>query len=187
MYAASPPDAIIDRARQRMAANVAGLPNFTCTETTARTVRRASTQRLLFRDTLHLEVAFISGTEMFSWPGSGSFEPGFLQNLPHSGVSGTGGFAGWTRTLFGPAAPQFTSDGDCIVDGRQGAQYKFRVPIEASGYEVQSAGGRAVSPYSGTVCIDPVASDVMRLSIRAESLQNRFAASANPSVTDTAP
>src|SRR5579884_3469035 len=88
---ASAPDAIIDRARQRMAANVAGLPNFTCTETTARTVRRASTQRLLFRDTIHLEVAFISGTEMFSWPGSGSFEPGFLQNLPHSGVSGTGG------------------------------------------------------------------------------------------------
>ena len=163
----SPEVALIGRARQRMAANLASLPNYTCLETIERSVRRMATQKLLFRDRVHLEVAFIQANEMFSWPGSGNFEPDLLEQLPQAGASAAGGFGGWTRTLFGPSAPDFTHAGECMVEERHGFRYAFTVPAESSNYQVGVVGGHAaMSPYSGSVCIDPGSSDIMRLEIR---------------------
>lgn len=162
---ANPEIALIDGARQRMAANLASLPNYTCLEAIDRSVRRVAKQKLLFRDRIHLEVAFIEANEMFSWPGAGSFESDLLEQIPQVGASGAGGFGGWTRTLFGPSAPDFTYAGECMVDGRRGSKYTFRVPAESSTYEVRSAGGVAMSPYSGSVCIDPGSLDIMLLEI----------------------
>ena len=161
----NPEMALMNQARQRMAANLASLPNYTCLEAINRSVRRVAKQKLLFRDRIHLEVAFIEANEMFSWPGSGSFESDLLEQLPQAGASGAGGFGGWTRTLFGPSAPDFTYAGECMVEGRRGSRYTFRVPVKSSTYEIRSAGGGAVSPYSGSVCIDPGSLDVMLLEI----------------------
>ncbi len=161
----NPELALINGARQRMAANLASLPNYTCLEVIDRSVRRVAKQKLLFRDRIHLEVAFIEANEMFSWPGSGSFESGLLEQIPQVGASGAGGFGGWTRTLFGPSAPDFTYAGECMVDKRRGSKYTFRVPVQSSTYEVRSERGVAMSPYSGSVCIDPGSLDIMLLEI----------------------
>jgi hypothetical protein len=155
----------MSQARQRMAANLASLPNYTCLEGIDRSVRRVANQKLMFRDRIHLEVAFIEANEMFSWPGSGSFESDLLEQIPQVGASGAGGFGGWTRTLFGPSAPDFTYAGECMVEGRRGSRYTFRVPAKSSAYEVRSERGVAMSPYSGSVCIDPGSLDVMLLEI----------------------
>jgi hypothetical protein len=161
----SPEMTLMNQARQRMAANLASLPNYTCLEAIDRSVRRPAKQKLLFRDRIHLEVAFIEANEMFSWPGAGSFESDLLEQIPQVGASGAGGFGGWTRTLFGPSTPDFTYAGECMVDGRRGSKYTFRVPAKSSTYEVRSAGGIAMSPYSGSVCIDPGSLDIMLLEI----------------------
>jgi hypothetical protein len=157
----------MNQARERMAANLAGLPNYTCLEAIDRSVRNAAKQKLLFRDRIHLEVAFIEANEMFSWPGSQSFELGLLEQLPRAGASGVGGFGGWTRTLFGPSAPAFSYEGECTVEGRSGSRYTFHMPAESSNYEVGVGGQAAKSPISGSVCIDPGSSDIMFLEIRA--------------------
>lgn len=165
---AKPELALIDRARQRMARNLASLPNYTCLETIERSVSRPAKHKLLFRDRIHVEVAFIEGKEMFSWPGSSTFEPDLFEQIPQAGASGAGGFGGWTRTLFGPSAPGLTYAGECTVEGRRGWHYEFRVPRESSTYEVRSVDRQAMAPYSGSICIDPGSLDIILLEIRAD-------------------
>jgi hypothetical protein len=78
--------------REHMAENLARLPNYTCLETIDRTVRRPASKKLLFRDRVRLEVAFIEAKEMFSWPGSGNFEPDLSTLIPEAGTTGAGEF-----------------------------------------------------------------------------------------------
>ena len=154
--------------RQRMAANLAGLPNYTCLETIDRTLRRQSAKKILFRDRVHMEVAFIGASEMFSWPGAASFQADLLEKLPEMGASGAGGFGGWTRGLFGPSAPSLAGGGECVVEGRRGLRYNFSVPVESSKYAVTLGGGAALLPYTGYLCVDPEALDVMLLEVHAQ-------------------
>jgi len=83
----NPQLALIRQVRQRMAENLTALPNYTCLETTDRSVRNQVKQKLLFRDKIHLEVAFIEASELFCWPGSAHFESDLLQQLPQAGAS----------------------------------------------------------------------------------------------------
>lgn len=167
---------LMERAKQRMATNLATLPRYTCQESIDRSETRTAKQKLLSRDRVNLEVGFIEDKEMFSWPGSGSFQPYLLDQLPQMAVTGAGGFGGWTRALFGPSAPRFTYAGDCTAGGRPGRRYNFRVPVESSTYRIRSESGQAVAPYSGSVCVDPASSDIMLLEIRAERTEAPVAA-----------
>jgi hypothetical protein len=149
--------------RQRMAANLAGLPNYTCLETIDRALHRQPAKKLLFRDRIRMEVAFIAASEMFSWPGAAHFEADLLDQLPPTGASGAGGFGGWTRSLFGPSAPDLAGGGECMVEGRRGLKYNFSVPVEASKYAVTSGGRAALLPYKGYLCVDADALQIMEL------------------------
>ena len=162
-----PQVALSSQVRQRMAANLASLPNYTCLETIERTVRRQATKKLLFRDRIHVEVAFLDANETFSWPGAASFDPDLLQKIPQVGASGAGGFGGWTRSLFGPSAPNFADAGECVVDSRRGSRYNFSVPASSSTYSVKAGSGDAMLPYMGSLCVDPDALEIMQLEIRA--------------------
>ncbi len=164
---AKPQPGLSGQIRQRMAANLAGLPNYTCLETIDRTLRRQPGKKLLFRDRIRMEVAFIEASEMFSWPGAASFEADLLEKLPETGASGAGSFGGWTRSLFGPAAPSLAGGGECMVEGRRGLRYNFSVPVESSKYAVTSGAGAAILPYTGSLCVDPGALDIMLLEVQA--------------------
>jgi len=168
--------ALSGQIRQRMAANLAGLPNYTCLETIDRAVRRQSGKKLLFRDRIHMEVAFIEAREMFSWPGAGDFEADLLEKVPQIGARGAGGFGGWTRSLFGSSAPGLTGGGECMVEGRRGLRYNFSVPVAASKYAVLSGGRAAVMPYKGYLCVDADALQIMELAVQAEELPPPVAA-----------
>jgi len=165
-----PQSELVNRVRQRMAENLAHLPNYTCLETIDRSVRRQAKDKLVFRDRIRLEVGFIDTEEMFGWPGASHFEPDFLQQLPQAGASGIGSFGGITQMVFGTSAPAFTQAGECTMDGRRGSKYDFRVPLFSSKYEVRFGGHAALSAYAGSVCVDPEALDVMELDLRAEDI-----------------
>ena len=55
--------ALVTRVRQRMAENLAHLPNYTCLETIERSVRRR-TKDNVFRDRVRLEMGFIEAREL---------------------------------------------------------------------------------------------------------------------------
>jgi len=159
-----------------MAANLASLPNYTCLESIERTVRRPASKKLLFHDRIHIEVAFIEAKEVFSWPGAASFESDLLQKIPEAGVSGAGGFGGWTRALFGESDPGFSRAGECMAVDRRGLQFNFAVPIASSSYAVEVGGGKAILPYAGSVCVDPGTLDIMLLEVHAEQIPAPLAA-----------
>jgi hypothetical protein len=165
-----PQSALVDRVRQRMAENLAHLPNYTCLETIERSVHRQVKEKLVFRDRIRLEVGFFEAKEMFAWPGSSHFEPDFLQQIPQAGASGIGSFGGFTHMLFGPYAPDFTYAGECTADGRRGSRYNFRVPRSSSRYEIRFERHAALSAYAGFLCVDPDALDVMLVEMHAEEI-----------------
>ena len=173
---AGPPDSLIILAKQRMAANSASLPNYTCLETIERSVRRREKSKPSFHDRIRVEVAYINGREMFSWPGAHAFEPDLLRQIPQVGISGTGAFGGWTRSLFGANGPAFAEGDRCSVSGRNGRQYTFRVPVERSNYTFRFAGRETIMPYSGSICVDPETSDVMEMDIDVGQLPAPIAA-----------
>jgi hypothetical protein len=153
-----------------MAANIERLPNYTCLETIERSVRVPDKDKLLFRDRIHLDVAFIGANEMFAWPGSSQFEAGLIRELPQGGAIGNGGFGGWIGSLFGPSAPAFSYAGACMVEGRHGSRYSFRVPLLSSTHTIILDDREATSAYSGYICVDPDALDVMMLDEHAEEI-----------------
>jgi hypothetical protein len=168
---ASPESAPVERVRRRMAENIAHLPNYTCLETIERSVNLPNKGKPLFRDRIHLDVAFIGQTEMFAWPGSNHFEAGLLHELPlGTGAIGNGGFGGWVSSLFGPSAPVFTPAGACMVEGRRGLRYSFHVPLRSSTHIIVIGDRQAISAYTGSICVDADGLDIMTLEVDDEQI-----------------
>jgi hypothetical protein len=163
----NPQPALIGQIQRRMAENLARLPNYTCLETIDRTVVRQTKKKLLLRDRIHVEVAFIEAKEMFSWPGSADFEPDLLHQIASAGASGIGGFGGWTRAFFGPSGPNFTYAAECLVEGRRGFRYDFDVPLLSSNFALVFEGRETKLPYTASLCVDPDSLEIMLLSIHA--------------------
>ncbi|HEY9140859.1 MAG TPA: VWA domain-containing protein [Bryobacteraceae bacterium] len=169
---------MVQRVRQRMADNIKLLPDYTCLETIERSVHAAGKKNLLVRDRIHLEVAYIGGNEMFAWPGSEHFDMDLFEELPpQGGAIATGGFGGWIGNLFGPSAPAFTSAGECRVGGRSGSRFTFRVPLSSSTHMFKVRDREINSAYTGSICVDPAALDVMTLEIQDEEIPAPLAAS----------
>ena len=169
---------LVQRVRQRMADNITLLPDYTCLETIERSVRTAGKKNPLVSDRIHLEVAYVGGNELFAWPGSEHFDADLFEELPRqAGAIATGGFGGWVGSLFGPSAPAFTFAGECIVEGRSGSRFTFRVPLSSSTHMFKVGDRRVKSAYAGSICIDPAASDIMTLEIQDEEIPAPLAAS----------
>src|SRR5579864_1468705 len=166
----------LNQVLERMGENLQRLPNYTCLETIDRTIREASKERLLVRDRIHLQVAFIGFEEVFAWPGSAKFEPRADIQIAPGGAGGIGSWGGWSRSVFRSSAPIFTYAGECTVEDRRGMRYDFHVPWASSAYTVGVGTRQLVVPYAGTFCVDPSSLDVMRLELRAEVEHLPFAA-----------
>ena len=172
----SPEMVRLKQALERMGENLERLPNYTCLETIDRSIRQTAKDKLLVRDRIHLQVAFIGFEEVFAWPGSANFEPRAAIQIAPGGAGGIGSWGGWSRNVLRSSAPAFTYAGECTVEGRRGMRYDFHVPWASSAYTVGAGNRQLVVPYAGTFCIDPGSLDIMRLEMRAEVAHLPFAA-----------
>ena len=59
---------LLARIRNHMADNLAHLPNYTCRETIERVWAPAASRNFTLGDRLRLEVAYVSGRELYAWP-----------------------------------------------------------------------------------------------------------------------
>ena len=169
---------LVQRVRQRMADNIKLLPDYTCVETIERSVSTAGKGKPLIRDRIHLEVAYVAGNEMFAWPGSQHFDADLFEELPpQAGAIATGGFGGWIGSLFGTSAPAFAFAGACMVEGRSGSRYTFRVPLSSSAHMFRVGDREINSAYAGSICVDPDSLDIMTLEIQDEEIPAPVAAS----------
>jgi hypothetical protein len=167
--ALSPDLASLVKIKARVAQNLKQLPNFTCTETIERWVKRTTDNKPEMLDTVHLEVAYVDGKELFGPPKAGRIDQPEIQKLVSGSIS-KGSFATIVaRTILG-ASTTFHDEGSSKLDGRQAELFSFHVPILGSGYRVTTSSGRAIAGYRGRFWVDPVTFDLMRFEMAADDI-----------------
>ncbi len=165
-----PPDLLLlARIKVRMAENLERLPNYTCLQTVERSMRRAKSGKYELLDTVRLEVAYLSGKELFSWPGAGKFDERELHDII-GGTTSTGAFALLARTVFLSRAPVFKYQGERVVSGRRSHQFEFLVRRLVSGYQIRVGKEAGITGFRGTFCADAGTLDLIRLEIEAEEI-----------------
>jgi len=162
---------LLARIRQHMASNLARLPNYTCLETVERTMRPAGSRHFTLLDRLRLEVAYVSGGELYSWPGAGKFEEKSVEEIVGRGpLIGTGSFALHARSVFATNAPEFTPGGGQERDGRKVVRFDFHVAEEKSRYAIRTGSEPMIVAYHGSFEADEQTLDPLRLDVRADDL-----------------
>jgi hypothetical protein len=167
---ASKEDILLARARHHMAETLRNLPNYTCTQTIERMERRPPAKRIELIDMLRLEVALVSGRELYKWPGSGTFESAELRDLIKTGATGTGQFAGYVSVLFATRAPRFEYAGEELRNGRRLVRWDYVVPRNLSGFNLRVEPHEVIVGFHGSIWIDAESLDLKRLEVYADDI-----------------
>jgi hypothetical protein len=176
--------------RKKVMPTVDRVPKYMCTETIDRSMSRPEAKaferscddlaslrkktgwrvRKYESDRLRLDVAISSGGEMYSRAGEDRFQDRSLVDLVQAGATSTGAFADFLSSIFGTNAANFTYCRDVNADGHALAEFGFRVPLEKSGYRIESKVHGAIVAYDGTCLANPTTFELVRLTVRADQL-----------------
>lgn len=166
----APEVVLLQRARNIMAENLARLPNYTCLQTIERFERMAPKGKPRLLDIVRIEVAFVDGRELFSWPGSGRFLDTAIGDLVKGGAIGNGTFALHAKAVFQTSTPRFTYAGKSEWQGRLTHIWKFVVPQMSSGYTLRVGTREAIVGYWGSIRVDAASLDLLRLEVEAQDV-----------------
>jgi hypothetical protein len=186
---------LLDRARQKVAAGIRGLPKFTCLETVERTYYAPPIERISGKimteapinscdgkrfgkngapsidatDRLRLGVTVAGGDEIYSWAAANSFESRSVFQMVFTGPISTGSFGQYLVGIFENPGVRFKFTGTKNDRSGEVVQYAFEVPVEASHYDVVVGDGWKATGYHGWFQLD-AAADLTRLVIETEQL-----------------
>ena len=185
-------DETILRVTERMLANAARMPSYTCVETVARDyywpaastltracpilmeLRRHPTPdmvlRLAMSDRLRLDVTLAGQREIFSWVGARSFNDSTIDHVVHEGPIGTGAFGGFLSIIFKQDVHEFHFERDVEEKGRHLLEYSFAVSKQTSSYKVKVPAAWVSAGYTGSILVDPAAAEVVRLTVQTAEL-----------------
>jgi hypothetical protein len=165
----TPDVSLLVKIKSRVAENLRRLPNYTCTQTIVRSLRRKPAARLQRLDTVRLEIAYVGGKELYGWPGSGRIDQSQITKLV-GGTIGNGDFAVLPSSIFLGESAQFQYQGESSLEGKRAVRFNYTVPQLASGYQLQSEAAAAIVGYHGSFWADPDTLDLMRLEVSADDI-----------------
>ena len=174
---------------RRMRSSVEQIPNYTCLQTIRRKritvdpIRgqkrkpgsagsrgHTSTRSLESTDSFKIDVAFVAGKELYSWPGAKSFEDKPLPEIVGFGTVSTGDFATHARTLFVNRTARFDYASAVNLKGHQAVRYDFLVPLFRSGYVISDTKGQARVAYGGSIWADADTKNLLRIVTKVENI-----------------
>jgi hypothetical protein len=159
---------LLNLIRQKMAANLTRLPNYTCVETIERSMRVHSQRNLKPIDTVRLEVAFVGGKELVAWPGAHKFEETNPRDMIKGiGATATGDFALHVHNLFMTTVPVISQPVEDTWNGHKSFRYDFRID---HGWRIQTDRASATVGYHGTFWVDSQTLDLLQLEARADDI-----------------
>jgi len=186
------PDHVIALARikGRMQQSLDHIPNYTCrqtiersrlTKTAVRRIEKRSERRgesrteasfpLESSDTVQVDLAYVDGGELYSWPEAEAFEDRSLGEMVGFGNLSAGIFAATAHNLFATHAALFKFAGQDDAGGRALLRFDFRVGLMQSGFLLSDPAGRkAEVPYEGSIWADPETFDLVRIETRAREI-----------------
>ena len=161
---------MLQRIREKMAEHLARLPNYTCRLTIERTVRLPTSRQFRPYDTLRMEVAYVGGKELYSWPGAGRFEDKRIDQLVEGGATSSGGFALHAWAIFRTSDPTFTRLENELRDGRATLRCDFEVPRDRSHFLIRSGKQSAVAGYHGSFWVNAKTLEPLRLEVSTDDI-----------------
>jgi hypothetical protein len=163
------PDALLAAIRQKMRENLTNLPNYTCLLTIERSTGPEKSRHLRLIDTLHIEVGYVDGKELYAWPGQ-KFEGQRLEEMLSGGAVGTGDFALHVRSLFLSNSATFTFVGRVNRDGHDRFEFSYHVPRARSKYLLGNGLKSEVVGYHGSFWVDAASLLLKRLEIEIDDI-----------------
>jgi hypothetical protein len=189
LWAQSEPNAILDRARARIAELTRRLDRYVCVETVNRSYFSPSgpakaspctapvmpgdprsSYRLDSTDRLRVEVTVSESRELHSWPGATGFDMRDIDQLIGNGPVSTGSFALYLATIFGRPGGRFQYEGREIAGGTPRLRYRYEAPLEASRFQLKSGGASAPAPLDGEFWIDGATLNLGSLTARVSKI-----------------
>jgi hypothetical protein len=167
-----PPEILLlSRIKRHVREDVARLPDYTCLETAQRLLRPAGSNTVAkLHDIVRLEVLYTGRRELYASPGDRDFREDHPSVFTNGGLSGSGLFASFLRTLFVTDSGMFTYRGTEPVAGRRLAHYDFRVPFLMSGWIVRNEAGAGTVAMKGGIWADPDTLDLVSLEVEADEI-----------------
>jgi hypothetical protein len=165
----APELSLLTRIKSKVAENLKQLPNYTCTQTIVRSLRRKPTAKLRRLDTVRLEIAYVGGQELYGWPGSGRVDESRITKLV-GGTIANGDFALLPNSIFLGDSARFRLHGESTLDGKPAIRYDYTVPRGVSGYQIQTRSATAIVGYHGSFWVDPATLDLKRLEVFADDI-----------------
>lgn len=163
--------ALLERIRQKAADNLAHLPDYTCRLTIERTMRPPASRQFQPYDTLRLEVAYVGGRELYSWPGASRFEDQRIDELVGGGAISSGSFALHAWTIFRTTVPTFTHLEEEPLEGRRAIRCDYRVPRRESRFLIRAGPTKqGVAGYHGSFWADAQTLELMRLEVHCDDI-----------------
>jgi hypothetical protein len=160
---------LIDKIKARAGENLRRLPNYTCVETIERFTQRGRFGNYRHKDTLHLDVVYVGGEELFGLSGKGGVEHSDLKKMI-GGTIENGQFALFLRSIFLSGVATFTPVADANLKGHPSHSFDYIVPQARSAFHIGSRFGQAIVGYSGRFWVDPDTLDLMRLVVSADNV-----------------
>ena len=161
--------------RQQIRQNLTRLPDYTCRLTIQRSTGREGARRLHLLDTIHIEVGYLDGKELYAWPGQ-KFENAKLEDLlPAGGTVGTGDFALHIKGIFLTEGTKFTYAGHSVLEGRDTVRFQYLVPRSKSRYVLRTGPRReAVVSYRGSFWADARTLLLQRLEVLLDDIPHEI-------------
>ncbi len=160
---------LLGRIQNVVSENLSHLPNFTCVETIERSQRTPSAKRYQLVDNVRLEVALVSGKELYAWPGASKFEEQDLRDMV-GGAIGTGDFALHAKSIYLSGRAKFTYEGEEEIAGRKTHKFHYRVPMDGSGYLMRIEKAEGMVGYQGSVWNDAASLEMVRIEMTIDEI-----------------
>lgn len=164
------PEQLLAGIREKMAATLAALPNYTCVQTTERAHRHGPRRSFETQDRIRLEVALVEGKEFFGWPGSNRIDEADVRKLLTAGAYLTGSFGTLARGIFLTGSPRFEYRGDTAFRNRRTLVFDYDVPAARSEYSITVNQRETKAGFHGSFLVDTETLDLLRLEVNADDI-----------------
>ncbi len=160
----------LSRISRHVNEELARLSNFTCLETTQRWSRSSGKREYERIDTVQFEVAHIGKRELYSYPGAHAFEADSPADLGSFGLTASGGFAGYLRTVFVQTSTAIHFSGRETINGRETLRYDYLASPLFDRVTISFGRRRGVTSTKGRFWADAETLRLVRLEVQVASV-----------------
>lgn len=164
----------LSRVKRHVRGALANQPDNTCLVTIDRYRWPVNQGAQRKTDTVRVEVAYVGGHELYSWPGDGRFSDKPLSQMVGVGMVGDGDFAVHAHNLFIADNGIETFRGEEIENGRKLWRWDYRISRYQSGWSIRHGDSQQIAGVEGSFWADAETLDLVKMDTHATDFVTGF-------------